>query len=184
MARICLFCASATGNDPRFVAAASEVGTRLAARGVGLVYGGGNIGLMGACADAALLAGGEVIGIIPRGLEAQEVAHRGLTQLEITGTMHERKQRMHDLSDGFIVLPGGFGTMDELFETLTWAQLELHRKPIGLLDVAGFFGPLMTFVHHQVTSGVLRPAHRDLLRVDSNPERLIDTLLRAAPPRP
>ena len=182
--RLCLFCASSTGNDPRFVAAAAEVGTVLAARGVGLVYGGGNIGLMGACADAALLAGGEVIGVIPRGLEEREVAHRGLSELVVTSTMHERKQRMHDLSDGFIVLPGGFGTMDELFETLTWAQLDLHHKPIGLLDVAGFFAPLMTFVEHQVSTGVLQQKHRELLLVDGNATRLVDQLVGEAPPRP
>jgi uncharacterized protein (TIGR00730 family) len=179
-----LFCASSTGTDPAFAAAARGVGTLLAARKVGLVYGGGNIGLMGICADAALLAGGEVIGIIPRGLEEQEVAHRGLTELYITGSMHERKQRMHELSDGFIVLPGGFGTLDELFETLTWAQLSLHRKPVGLLDVNGFFQPLMRFIDHQVACGVLRPQHRDLLRISPDIQSLVDDLLHAAPPRP
>ena len=183
MSRLCLFCASSTGNDPRFADAARALGTLLAEKGVGLVYGGGNIGLMGICADAALLAGGEVVGVIPRGLEEREVAHRGLTDLQVTGTMHERKQRMHDLSDAFIVLPGGFGTLDELFETLTWAQLGIHGKPIGLLDVAGFFQPLLAFIEHQVESGVVAPRTRALLWSDDSLPRLVSALLAGTPPQ-
>jgi len=175
--RVCVFCASSMGRDPRYAEAAREVGVLLAARGFGLVYGGGNIGLMGVVADAVMAAGGEVIGVIPRGLEQKEVAHRGLSQLFVTDGMHARKQKMYELSDAFVTLPGGFGTMDELFETLTWAQLGDHQKPIGLLNVAGFYDPLLAMIEHQVREGVLKPEYRGLLQVGSDATALLTQLL-------
>lgn len=175
--RVCVFCASSMGRDPRYAEAAREVGGLLAASGYGLVYGGGNIGLMGVVADAVLAAGGEVIGVIPRGLEQKEVAHRGLSQLLVTDGMHARKQKMYELSDAFMTLPGGFGTMDELFETLTWAQLGDHQKPVGLLNVAGFYDPLIAMVDHQVREGVLRKEYRGLLQTDDDAARLLTRLL-------
>ncbi len=176
--RVCVFCASSVGVDPRLAAAARAVGAGLARRGIGLVYGGGNVGLMGLLADAALAGGGEVIGVIPRGLEQKEVAHRGLTELVVTGSMHERKQRMHAASDAFLTLPGGFGTMDELFETLTWAQLGDHGKPVALLEVGGFYAPLLAFLDHVVQAGLLRPEYRGLLTVGEDPDALLDDLAR------
>lgn len=181
MARVCVFCASSMGKDPRFAEAARAVGALLARRGLGLVYGGGNIGLMGVVADAALAAGGEVIGVIPRGLEQKEVAHRGVSQLHVTDGMHARKALMYRLSDAFLTLPGGFGTMDELFEILTWAQLGEHGKPVGLLDVAGFYRPLVAFLENQVQAGLLREEYRGLLSVADDPSALLDRLLSAAP---
>jgi uncharacterized protein (TIGR00730 family) len=157
--RICVFCGSSAGRSPKFAEAARALGNEMARRGIGLVYGGGNVGLMGIVADAVLDGKGEAIGVIPRGLVARELAHRGLSRLEIVETMHERKQRMHDLSDGFVALPGGFGTLDELFEALTWAQLGVHEKPIALFDVEEFWQPLVTLVEHQVQAGLLRPEH-------------------------
>ena len=144
--RICVFCGAAAGNDPRYAAAAAELGRALAARSIEVVTGGGKVGLMGVVADATLAAGGRVIGIIPRFLEEREVAHRGLTELHVVESLHERKALMHELSDGFIALPGGFGTLDELMESITWAQLGLHAKPIGIVNVAGYFDELLSFV--------------------------------------
>lgn len=175
--RICVFCASSMGEDARLVEAARETGALIASRGLGLVYGGAQVGLMGVVADAALRAGGEVIGVIPRAFDDHEVAHRGLTRLLVTEGMHERKAAMYGLSDAFVTLPGGFGTMDELFETLTWRQLGTHGKPVGLLDVAGFYAPLVTFLDHQVRAGLLRPEYRGILFVDDDPPRLLDRLL-------
>jgi uncharacterized protein (TIGR00730 family) len=166
------------GNDPRFEAAARATGEALSRRGVGLVYGGGNIGLMGVVADTVLACGGEVIGVIPRGLEEKEVAHRGLTQLHVTDGMHARKQMMYGLSDAFLTLPGGYGTMDELFETLTWAQLGHHAKPVGLFNVGGYYDALLAFIEVQAKTGLLRPEYRGLLTVDDDLERLIDRLAR------
>jgi len=165
------------GRDPRFAEAARAVGEALAARGVGLVYGGANVGLMGVVADAALGGGGEVIGVIPRGLEGREVAHRGLTALHVTDGMHARKQMMYALADAFVALPGGFGTLDELFEILTWAQLGDHRKPVGLLNVAGFYDGLLAFIATQADAGLLLPEYRGLLRVGDEPVALIEALL-------
>lgn len=153
---ICLFCGSNSGSNPAYAEAAGELGRELAARDITLVYGGGNIGLMGVAADAALAAGGRVIGVIPGFLRDKEVAHGGLSELHVTQTMHERKALMEDLSGGFIALPGGFGTYDELFEMLTWGQLSVHQKPIGLLNVAGFFDPLLAMVQHGVREGFIR----------------------------
>src|SRR3954454_7167637 len=146
MRRICVFCGAAAGNDSRYAAAADELGRSLATRSIDVVTGGGKVGLMGVVADAALAAGGRVIGIIPRFLEEREVAHGGLTELRVVASLHERKALMHELSDGFIVLPGGFGTLDELMETVTWAQLGLHAKPVGIVNVAGYFDDLLGFL--------------------------------------
>jgi uncharacterized protein (TIGR00730 family) len=174
--RICVFCGSSTGTDPRFAEAARAVGSALAHRSVGLVYGGANVGLMGQLADAALAGGGEVIGVIPRGLEGREVAHRGVSQLHITDGMHARKQMMYALSDAFLALPGGYGTLDELFETLTWAQLGDHRKPVALLNVARFYDPLLAFLSVQEAAGLLQPEYRGLLRVGESVEATLDLL--------
>jgi uncharacterized protein (TIGR00730 family) len=172
--RVCVFCGSSPGRSPEYAAAARRLGSLLARRGVGLVYGGGNVGLMGIVADAVLAEGGEVVGVIPRALVDRELAHARLTELVVVATMHERKQRMHDLSDGFIALPGGFGTLDELFEALTWAQLGMHRKPCGLYDVADFWAPLRALVERQVAEEFVRPHHAMMLLHNHDPEALLD----------
>ena len=161
--RICIFCGSSPGYDPAFLAAARGVGTQLAERGIGVVFGGSRVGLMGAVADAALDAGGEVIGVIPQGLVDRELAHPGLTELRIVGTLHERKAVMAELSDAFIALPGGLGTLEELAEVTSWAQLGLHDKPIGLLDVGDYWDPLLTWLDRAVETGFLAPVDRALL---------------------
>jgi uncharacterized protein (TIGR00730 family) len=173
MRRICVYCGSNVGENPIYRETARQMGTLLASTGIGLVYGGGNVGLMGVLADAALAAGGEVLGIIPGGLFSREVGHPGLTELRVVETMHERKALMADLSDGFIALPGGMGTLDELFEILTWAQLGIHAKPCGLLNVAGYFDPLIALLDHMVAEKFLRPEHRALALVDDDAERLL-----------
>ncbi len=150
------------------------MGATLARRGLGLVYGGGSVGLMGAVADAALAGGGEVIGVIPQVLQIRELAHRSLSTLHVVGSMHERKALMAELSDGFVALPGGMGTLEELSEVLTWAQLGLHARPVGLLDVAGYYRPLAEFLDRAVGAGFLRPAHRRLLLVGDEPDGLLD----------
>jgi len=152
------------------------MGRVLAERGLGLVYGGGSVGLMGAVADAALAAGGEVTGVIPQVLQTRELAHRSLSTLHVVGSMHERKALMADLSDGFVALPGGMGTLEELSEVLTWAQLGLHARPVGLLDVAGYYQPLIEFFDRAVGAGFLRPAHRQLLLVADQPKTLLDRI--------
>jgi uncharacterized protein (TIGR00730 family) len=177
MRRLCVFCGSSTGRDTVYTDAARRFGAALAARGLGLVYGAGNIGLMGVLADAALASGAEVIGVIPRALVERELAHARLTRLHVVDTMHERKALMADLSDAFAALPGGFGTGDELFEILTWAQLGLHDKPIGLLNVAGYFDALLAWLDHMVDESFLRPEHRALLLTRSEPDALLDLLL-------
>jgi uncharacterized protein (TIGR00730 family) len=182
MHRVCVFCGSSLGDRPDYTEAARRLGTALAARGLGLVFGAGHVGLMGALADAVLAAGGEAIGVIPQALVDRELAHRGLTQLRIVQTMHQRKALMADLADGFIALPGGFGTCDELFEILTWAQLGMHHKPIGLVNVAGYFEGLLTWLDHLVTERFVRPNHRRLLLQASEPEALLDLLQRYQPP--
>lgn len=170
---ICVFCGASNGSDPRYAAAAAATGETLARRGIRLVFGGGRLGLMGAVADAALAAGGEVVGIIPRGLVEREVAHTSLTDLRVVETLHERKALMADLADAFIALPGGLGTLEELAEVLSWGQLELHAKPIGLLDVAGYFGPLEAFLDHAVGEGFVAERHRRLLLRDDDLDRLL-----------
>jgi len=154
----------------------------LAQRGIGVIYGGGRIGLMGIVADSAIAEGGEVIGVIPRSLVAKEVAHEGLTDLRIVGSMHERKALMAKLSDAFIALPGGFGTLEEFSEVLTWAQLGLHQKPCGILNIEGFYNPLLTLFNHAVAEGFVRPEHRLLVIVEQDPERLLESLIRYKPP--
>ena len=163
MPRLCVFCGSNAGASPRFAEVAERLGSALARREIGLVYGGGNVGLMGAVADGVLEHGGEVIGVIPDFLERAEVAHREVTELHVVGSMHERKALMAALADGFIALPGGFGTLDELAEALTWTQLGLQAKPAVLLDVDGFWEPLVRFLDAAVDHGFVRPAHRMLL---------------------
>jgi len=158
------------------------MGQALARRGIGLVYGGGGIGLMGVLADAALSAGGDVIGVIPEALVAREVAHQGLGDLRVVASMHERKALMADLSDAFVALPGGLGTLEEFCEALTWAQLGIHRKPCGLLNVEGFFDPLLSFFDHAVRERFVSPDHRSLVVVEEDPERLLDALSRWEPP--
>ena len=172
--RLCVFCGSSPGRSPDYAAQARRLGAVLARRGIGLVYGGGNVGLMGIVADAVLADGGEVVGVIPRALVDRELAHARLTELVVVDTMHERKQRMHDLSDGFIAMPGGFGTLDELFEALTWAQLGMHQKPCGLYDVGGFWAPLRELVERQVAEEFVRPHHAMMLLHNDDPEALLD----------
>jgi uncharacterized protein (TIGR00730 family) len=181
MKRVCVYCGSSPGDRPDYADLARELGRALAARGLGLVYGGGHVGLMGTLADAVLAAGGEATGIIPQRLVDAEVAHHGLTSLEIVGSMHERKARMAELADAFIALPGGFGTLDELFEILTWAQLGLHGKPCGLIDFDGYYAPLVTWADSAVRAGFVRPAHRKLLMVDTDMTRLLDRLAEHDP---
>ena len=177
MSRTCVFCGSAQGRSPRYRDTAEHVGRTLAERGIGLVYGGGNVGLMGAVADAAVRAGGEAIGVIPRRLAEREVAHDGLTQLHVVETMHERKALMTELSDAFLTLPGGFGTLDELFEAITWRQLGFHDKPCGLLDVDGYFDGLLAFIDRAVDDGFVRPGDRSRLVRGDDAGAVIDELL-------
>lgn len=173
MKRLCVFCGANSGHDPHYMKAAAALGRSIAQAGLGLVYGGASIGLMGAVADAALAEGGEVIGVIPQTLVAREVAHHGLSDLRIVTSMHERKALMADLSDGFIALPGGVGTLEELFEVWTWSHLGLHRKPCGLLDVAGFYSGLGRFIDHVQQEGFLRDGVRDMLLMAENPTQMI-----------
>ena len=169
MKSVAVFCGSSKGRNGLYAAAAEELGRLLALRGTTLVYGGGNIGLMGVLARAALCAGGRVVGVIPEHLAAYEVALPEATEMRVVSSMHERKALMADLSEAFLALPGGLGTLEEFFEVWTWAQLGLHRKPLGLLDAGGFFGPLVRFLDHAVSEGFVRPVHRQLVVVDSDP---------------
>lgn len=176
MKSICVYCGSSMGVDPAFEYAARVLGTQLASAGIELIYGGGRVGLMGAVADAVLAAGGRVQGIIPQALATREVAHSGLSQLHVVDTMHQRKALMADLSDGFIALPGGLGTFEELFEIWTWSQLGIHHKPIGLLNVAGYFDHLLAFLDHATASQLLKPVHRDTLIVSQEPADLLERM--------
>ena len=171
-----MYCGSRFGRDPQYRDAAEALGAELARRGVGLVYGGASVGLMGAVAQGALDAGGEVVGVIPAALAARELQHPGLTAMHTVGSMHERKARMSELSDAFVALPGGLGTLDELAEAMTWTQLGIHRKPCGLLDVAGFWGPFVGMLDGFVDAGFVDPSHRALLCVDADAGRLLDAL--------
>lgn len=173
MNRLCVFCGSSAGETARYVEAAAEVGALLADRGVTVVYGGSRVGLMGRLADAALEGGAEVVGVIPRPLLHREVGHEGLTELRIVESMHERKSLMAELSDGFLALPGGLGTLEEFFEVLTWGQLGMHRKPCGLLDVGDYYRPLVRFLDHAVTEGFLAASHRAMILVDHDPGELL-----------
>jgi uncharacterized protein (TIGR00730 family) len=176
MERLCVFCGSNVGNRPVYADGAHRLGEAMAARGLGLVYGGGHIGLMGVIADAVLRCGGQVVGVIPKSMVDKELAHAGLTKLHVVDTMHQRKALMANLADGFAALPGALGTGDELFEILTWAQLKLHSKPVGLLNLAGYFDPLLAWLDRTVAEGFMRPAHRGLLIEEVDPERLLDLL--------
>jgi hypothetical protein len=172
--KICVFTGSRPGNHNGYGEAARRLAQLIVERGYGLVYGGGNVGLMAVIADAALERGGHVTGVIPDALVSQEVAHRGLSELRVVQSMHERKAVMADLSDGFIAMPGGIGTMEEFFEVLSWAQLGIHQKPCGLLDVSGYFHHIVQFLDDAVDQGFLKPKHRDLLIVASDPGELLD----------
>jgi uncharacterized protein (TIGR00730 family) len=183
MQRLCVFCGSLAGNRPVYTEAARQLGRAMARRGLSLIYGGGHIGLMGILADSVLTSGGRAIGVIPQALVDKELAHAALTELHIVGTMHERKARMADLADGFVALPGGFGTGDELFEILTWAQLGIHAKPIGLLNVGGYFDHLAAWLDQAVKEGFVHFEHRALLRQADEPDALLD-LLEQNPPVP
>lgn len=180
--RVCVFCGSNPGKDPVYSRAADALGRTLARRGMGLVYGGGSVGLMGIVADGALAGGGEVIGVIPKALARQEIAHEGLTRMHVVPDMHTRKAKMTELADGFIALPGGYGTLEELFEVVTWAQLGLHEKPIALLNAAGYFDGLLGCIDAAVLEGFIRPEHRRLLLTGTEPDALLDAMGRYEPP--
>ena len=179
---LCVFCGSNPGASPEYAEAAVRLGGILARRGIRIVYGAGRVGLMGVVADAALAAGGEVIGVIPEALATRELAHDRLTSLEIVDSMHERKARMSELSDGFIALPGGIGTLEEWFEVWTWSQLGFQPKPCALLNVAGYYDHLLAFLDHVTGEGFLNPVHRGMALVDDDPERLLDRLAAWRPP--
>ena len=179
---ICVFCGSSAGEDPRYLETATRMGRLLAERGTRLVYGGSRIGLMGRLADAALDGGGEVVGVIPEALVKREVAHPGLTELRVVPSMHARKATMAELSDGFVALPGGLGTLEELCEVLTWGQLGLHRKPCGVLDSNGYFDPLVTMLDQMVREGFLSDSSRAMLLVETEPEALLRRMEGYRPP--
>jgi uncharacterized protein (TIGR00730 family) len=176
MQRVCVFCGSSVGSNLAYAEAARAMGRTLVARGASLVYGGGQVGLMGVLADAVLAAGGEVIGVIPHALNAREIAHTGLTKLYVVDSMHERKAMMAAMSDAFVALPGGFGTYEEFFEAVTWTQLGVHKKPCGLLNVAGFYDPVIEFLDRAVREAFIRPQHRAAIVVDADPAALLDSL--------
>jgi len=182
MERLCVFSGSSPGAHPDYVRTAQELGRSLAAAGVGLVYGGASVGLMGAVADAAIEAGGEAIGVIPQALVDREIAHQGLSELRIVSSMHERKALMAELAGGFVALPGGMGTLEELFEVYTWTQLGLHSKPLGLLDVRDYFKALVAFLDHAVAERFMTVEHRELLVVEKRAEALLEAFRRWRPP--
>ncbi|HEV7334641.1 MAG: TIGR00730 family Rossman fold protein [Bosea sp.] len=181
MKSVCVFCGSSPGNDPVHAEGARAMGAEIARRGLTLVYGGGAVGLMGIVADAALAAGGEVHGVIPRALREKEVGHNGLTRLEVVETMHIRKARMAELSDGFIAMSGGIGTFEEIFEIWTWGQLGIHGKPLGFFNIAGFYDPLAAFLDNTASAGFLRQAHRDMAMTESEPAALLDKMAAYKP---
>jgi uncharacterized protein (TIGR00730 family) len=180
--RLCVFSGSSPGAHPEYGQAAQELGRALVGQGVGLVYGGATVGLMGTLADAVLDAGGEVVGVIPQALVEREIAHTGLSELRVVGSMHERKALMAELSDGFVALPGGMGTLEELFEVYTWTQLGLHSKPLGLLDVRSYFGQLAAFLDHAVAERFLTVEHREMLVVEQRAAALLEAFRRWRPP--
>jgi uncharacterized protein (TIGR00730 family) len=180
---ICVFCGSSSGNDPAYETAARSLGETLASAGITLVYGGGHVGLMGVVANAALGAGGEAIGVIPQSLVEREIAHNRLTDLHIVGSMHERKALMSELSEGFIALPGGTGTLEEFFEVLTWAQLGEHGKPCGLLNIAGYYDPLLAVFDHMVDNGFLSEKNRSIVLVETEPAALLGRFEEYRPPQ-
>jgi uncharacterized protein (TIGR00730 family) len=186
MKTICIFCGSRSGARPVYAEAARRLGTALVARGLDMIYGGGHVGLMGVAADAVLAAGGRAVGVIVQSLVERELAHRGLTELHVVETMHQRKALMAERADAFVALPGGYGTGDELFEILTWAQLGFHARPIGLLNTAGYFDALLVWLDHMVREDFLRPRHRELLLVAEDVDPLLDRLreFKATPTEP
>jgi uncharacterized protein (TIGR00730 family) len=180
--RVSVFCGSSPGRDPRYAASAAALARELVSRGIGVVFGGGSIGLMGVLADHALAAGGSVTGVIPHGLAARELAHRGVADMRVVPTMHARKALMAGLADGFVALPGGIGTLDELFEITTWGQLGIHRKPIGVLNVAGYYDPLVALLDHVVAGGFVPAGNRGLMLVGEEPADLLDRMEAHEPP--
>ncbi|HMT45684.1 MAG: hypothetical protein RL702_2683 [Pseudomonadota bacterium] len=184
MKRLAVYCGSATPADPRYMELAAEVGRTLARRGIGVVYGGGRLGLMGAVAGAALEAGGEVIGVIPEALVSSEVANRDCTELIVVADMHQRKAAFTRLSDGFVTLPGGVGTMDELWEAISWAQLGYHAKPVGLLNAHGFYDHLIAFNHHMIEVGFIRPAHQGIMIAENELDLLLERMAAHQPHTP
>lgn len=184
MNRLAIYCGSATPADPRYMELARDVGVELAERGIGVVYGGGRLGLMGAVASGALQAGGEVIGVIPEALAGSEVANTDCTELYTVSGMHERKLRFTELSDGFVTIPGGVGTMDELWEAMSWAQLGYHAKPVGLLNAFGFYDHLLAFNAHMAAVGFVRPAHQGILIAGETLSELLDAMASYVPHRP
>jgi uncharacterized protein (TIGR00730 family) len=182
MNRVCVFCGSSTGARAEYTQAAAETGELIARRGLGLVYGGGHVGLMGVAADAALRAGGAVLGVITQALRDREVAHTGLTELHVVRTMHERKALMAALSDAFLVLPGGIGTLEEFFEVWTWGQLGEHAKPVGLVNADGYYDGLIGFLDTMRAEGFLKPKHREMLIVGDSPAAVLDGFARYEPP--
>ena len=178
---VAVYCGSNSGSDPAFEQAAGHLGRTFAERGIQLIYGGGHVGLMGTIADAVVENGGRGHGVITEALQAKELAHLGLTSLQVVGTMHERKAVMADAADAFIMLPGGFGTFDEFFEVVTWTQLGIHAKPCGILDVGGYFAPLGAMLDNAVSAGFVHPAHRDMVLMDSSPADLLDRLAAWTP---
>lgn len=184
MRRLAVYCGSASPADPRYLQLARETGATLARRGIGVVYGGGKLGLMGAVASGALEAGGEVIGVIPEALVNSEVAHRGCTELHVVSGMHERKLAFTNLSDGFLTIPGGVGTMDELWEAVSWAQLGYHSKPVGLLNALGFYDQLLAFNHHMIAVGFIRPAHAGIIIAEPELDLLLARMAAHEPHTP
>lgn len=182
MTRLAVYCGSSPGADPAYAAAARALGAEMAARGIGLVFGGGHVGLMGAIADAVLEAGGEVIGVIPEALRDKELAHQGCTELHVVSTMHERKSLMADFAKGFIAMPGGFGTFDEMFEMLTWGQLGYHTRPCGFLNVAGYYDALFAFLDSCVEAKFVTRAHREMIITATGPGELLDGMAAFQPP--
>ena len=183
MKRLCVFCGSSFGGNPIYVKAARDLGNAIAKRNICLVYGGARVGLMGEIASTVIRAKGEVIGVIPKGLVDKEVAHGSLTDLRIVESMHERKSLMAELSDGFIALPGGFGTMEEIFEVITWAQLSFHDKPCGFLNINGYYNDLIKFLDHSVKENFIEPEHRAMIIIDDNPESLLEKFSKYEPPK-
>jgi uncharacterized protein (TIGR00730 family) len=181
--KICVYCGSNPGRNPRFKAAASELGQALVRRGLGLVYGGASVGIMGTVADAVLAQGGEVIGVIPSALDAKEITHPGLTELHVVDSMHARKAIMSEVADGFIALPGGWGTMEEIFEILTWAQLGFHQKPCGLLNESGYFDHLSAFLDQAIDQQFVKPECRPMLMIEAESDALLDRFKGYKPPR-
>ena len=182
MRRVCVFCGSSAGCDPRYAEQAAALARELVSRGMGVVFGGGSVGLMGVLADELLASGGAVTGVIPHGLAARELAHRGVADMRVVPTMHARKALMAELADSFVALPGGMGTLEELFEIVTWSQLGIHRKPIGVLNVAGYYDPLVALLDHAVAGGFVPPQSRGLVIVDEEPARLLDRMAAHEPP--